>query len=48
VGYWNFDGDDGDTVVDKSRYGNHGKLKGGERRGSNGPSDLHSTPLAGV
>jgi hypothetical protein len=26
VGYWKFDGDDGDTVVDRSRYGNHGRL----------------------
>jgi hypothetical protein len=27
VGYWNFNGDDGDTVVDRSRYGNHGRLR---------------------
>jgi hypothetical protein len=28
VGYWNFDRDEGDTVRDMSRYGNHGALGG--------------------
>jgi hypothetical protein len=45
VGYWNFDADDGDTVLDRSRYGNHGRLKKGNPQSSDAPSDLHSTPL---
>ncbi|MHC4659718.1 MAG: LamG domain-containing protein [Planctomycetota bacterium] len=39
VGYWNFDADDGDTVMDSGPYHNHGKLKN-EKPGRNSGARL--------
>jgi hypothetical protein len=47
VGYWDFNGDHSDTVIDKSPYRNNGKLKEGKPEGAYRPADLQSTPLLG-
>ncbi|MHC4476104.1 MAG: LamG domain-containing protein [Planctomycetota bacterium] len=50
VGYWDFDNDDGEIVMDRSPYGNHGKLghlsgrERGEHKSVEAPSDGEALP----